>query len=325
MSSKRASAPAEVFRRAFVLGLGALAFGTAACGGEVPAPKAPARGKRDVLDPAELFPADLDLVLRVDLGRMRAQLGPLADVLSARVEEESGGEEALVSQAIARAKVVWIGLRAADAEAGDRVLVIEGDVEDVRPDPKLFRLVDPPIADDIQSWERTGPLGRATTARIHTFAGRMILFVTPVEVDSVERVLRKGPDERRRDPAAEGLVSADLRARRLPPSLERRFPSIASILGGLERARASAVMVGDALRVDAEITAGTGQAAGKAENLLRALREGGQGSRYAALFEEMRIERVDRAVRVRWDLSSDVLRALLEGKLAAPERMQGEP
>ena len=323
MSSKRASAPAEVFRRAFVLGVGALAF-PAACGGEVPAPKAPTRGKRDLLDPAELFPADLDLVLRVDLGRMRAQLGPLADVLSARVEEESGSEEALVSQAIARAKVVWIGLRAADADAGDRVLVIEGDVEDVRPDPKLFRLVDPPIADDIRSWERTGPLGRTTTARIHTFADRMIVFVTPVEVDSVERVLLKGPDERRRDPAAEGLVSADLRARRLPPSLERRFPSIASIIGGLERARASAVMVGDALRVDAEITAGTGQAAGKAENLLRALREGGQGSRYAALFEEMRIERVDRAVRVRWDLSSDVLRALLEGKLAAPERMQGE-
>ncbi|HVK68306.1 MAG TPA: hypothetical protein VM694_27795 [Polyangium sp.] len=323
MSSKRASAPAEVFRRAFVLGVGALAF-PAACGGEVPAPKAPTRGKRDPLDPAELFPADLDLVLRVDLGRMRAQLGPLADVLSARVEEESGSEEALVSQAIARAKVVWIGLRAADADAGDRVLVIEGDVEDVRPDPKLFRLVDPPIADDIRSWERTGPLGRATTARIHTFADRMIVFVTPVEVDSVERVLLKGPDERRRDPAAEGLVSADLRARRLPPSLERRFPSIASIIGGLDRARASAVMVGDALRVDAEITAGTGQAAGKAENLLRALREGGQGSRYAALFEEMRIERVDRAVRVRWDLSSDVLRALLEGKLAAPERMQGE-
>ncbi|MDC3955042.1 hypothetical protein [Polyangium jinanense] len=323
MSSNSASAPAEVFRRAFVLGLGALVF-AAACGGEVPAPKTASRGKHDLLDPAELFPADLDLVLRVDLGRMRAQLGPLADALSARVEEESGGEEALVSQAIARAKVVWIGLRAADAEVGDRVLVVEGEVEDVRPDPRLFRLVDPPIADDVRTWERQGPLGRATTARIHAFAGRMIVFVTPVEVDSVERVLLKGPDDRRRDPAAEGLVSADLRARRLPPSLERRFPSIASIIGGLERARASAVMVGDALRVDAEITAGTGQAAGKAENLLRALREGGQGSRYAALFEDIRIERVDRAVRVRWDLSSEVLRALLEGKLAAPERMQGE-
>ena len=312
MSSKRESERAEPRpRRALMLGLGALAF-TAACGGEVPAPQAPRKGKGAFLDPAELFPADLDLVLRVDLGRMRSQLGPLAEVLSARVEEESGGEEALVSQAIARAKVVWIGLRAADAEAGDRVLVVEGDIEDVRPDPGIFHLVDPPLADDIRSWERKGPLGRATTARVHAFADRMIMFVTPVEVDSVDRVLAKGPDDRRRDPAAEGLISADLRARRLPPSLERRFPSIASIIGGLERARATAVMVGDALRVDAEILAGTGQAAGKAENLLRALREGGQGSRYAALFEDMRIERVDRAVRVRWDFSSDVLRALLD-------------
>ncbi|MRG95219.1 hypothetical protein [Polyangium spumosum] len=326
MSSKRESERAEPRpRRALLLGLFALGS-AAACGGEVPAPKSPRKrkGKRESLDPAELFPADLDLVVRVDLGRMRAQLGPLAEVLSARVEDESGGEEAIVSLAITRAKVVWIGLRAADAEAGDRVLVVEGDVEDVRPDPGIFRLVDPPIADDVRTWERRGPLGRATTARIHAFGTRMIMFVTPVEADSVARVLEEGPDDRRRDPAAEGLVSVDLRARRLPPSLERRFPSIASIIGGLDRARASAVMVGDALRIDAEITAGTGQAAGKAENLLRALREGGQGSRYAALFEDVRIERIDRSVRVRWDFSSEVLRAMLEGKLAAPEEMQGE-
>ncbi len=334
MSSKyesaraRARVPKAEARRALVLGIGALAF-TAACGPEVPAPKAPVRGKREILDPAEFFPADLDLVVRVDLGRMRAQLGPLADVLAERALAESAGEEALVSLAIARAKVVWIGLRAADAEAGDRVLVVEGDVEDLRPDPRTFRPVDPPISDEIRSWERTGPLRRAATARIHAFAGRVIAFVTPIEVDSVDRILAKGPDARRRDPSAEGLISVDLRARRLPPSLERRFPSIASIIGGLDRARATAAMVGESLRVDAEITAVSGPAASKAEGLLSALREGGQGSRYASLFEDMRIEKLDRSVRVRWDLSSDVLRALLEGSIGAHERgaqekVQGE-
>jgi hypothetical protein len=42
-------------------------------------------------------------------------------------------------------------------------------------------------------------------------------------------VLRDGADERRGDPSREGVVSVDVRARRLPASLERRFPSIGAI------------------------------------------------------------------------------------------------
>ena len=65
-----------------------------------------------------------------------------------------------------------------------------------------------------------------------TIGDRALVLVSPVEVGSVARVLRQGPDERRGDPAAEGIVSLDLRAGRLPPHLERRFPSIGAIIAG---------------------------------------------------------------------------------------------
>lgn len=289
---------------------------SAACGSELPPPdrkRAPiVRGR---IDPAELFPEDLDLVVRFDLGRMRAELGPMADVVSARVEAEGKGDEALLSATLRRAKIVWIGLRLADLDAGDRVLVVEGDVEDVRPDERTFALLNPPLADGVMTFDRKGPLRRGETARIHAFGGRAIAFVTPVEVDSVDRVLLRGPDARRRDPSAEGLVSADLRVHGLPPSLERRYTKITSIVRGVEGARASAAMIaGESLRVELEIKALSGEAAKKVESLVRALREGGRGSRrYAVLFEDMRLELVERTLRVRWTFAAAALRAMLEG------------
>src|SRR5262245_33333909 len=90
----------------------ALALLAAACGGA----QEPAKGRllpggprfeRD-LDPSEVFPADLDLVIRVDVGRMRAALGPTgAEALSKRALSSSGERELV--EALGCAEVVWIG------------------------------------------------------------------------------------------------------------------------------------------------------------------------------------------------------------------------
>jgi len=323
VSSSAARTKAE--RRELLIGL-AGAFVLSACGGEVPAPSSAARSKRtkghERLDPIELFPADLDLVVRIDLGRIRAQLGPLFDVVAARVEEEGEKAEALAALALKRANIAWIGLRVADLDAGDRLLVVQGDVEDLRPDPAIYRLVDPPLRDDVKTFDRDGPLPRGATARIHQLGAQTIAFVTPIEVDSVARVLHVGPDVGRRDPPAEGLVSADLRARRLPASLERRFPSIASIIRGVEGARAVVTMAEETLRLDITVRAVSEEPSQKTEKLLRALFEGGQASRYALLFEDVTIERLERAVDVRWSLKPLVLRALLDGTIKTSEPVE---
>jgi len=243
---------------------------------------------------------------------MRAALGPMANGLSSRMGSEIDARDELAARAIERARVAWIGTRLADIETGDRVLVIEGDIEDLRPDPDIFQLLDPPLSDVIKTFERRGPLSRDATARVHLLGARTIVFVSGVEVDSVERVLLRGADPGRRDPPAEGLLSADLRARRLPPGLERRFPSIGAIVRGIERARASVTMVDEGLQADVEVMTVSNVASTKVEVFLNALREGGQGSRYALLFDGLHVEKIERAVRVKWLVPIEMLRKLVE-------------
>ncbi len=317
MSSKRvnafqsdAAAVTKIGRRAILSILG-LAVSNLACASNA-APRAATPPKRRHIDAAELLPGDLDAVLRIDLARMRAALGPMTQSLSARVGAEVDGQDELAAKAIERARVVWIGTRLADMDTGDRVLIIEGDVEDLRPDPIVFHKLDPPFSDDVKTFERRGPLSRNATARIHLLGERTIVFVSSVEADGVERILRRGADPDRRDPPADGLLSADVRGRRLPPQLERRFPSIGSIVRGINRARASVTMVDEGLKLDIEVTNGSIPASTKLEGFLKALREGGQGSRYAVLFEEMHVERIEQAVRVKWLVPLEMLQKLVD-------------
>ncbi len=300
-----------VGRRAF-LGVLSVVAANVACSSTAPK-LARSTKRKEQLDAVELFPADLDLVLRVDLARMRAALGPMANGLSSRVGSEIDARDELAAKAIERARVAWIGTRLADIETGDRVLVVEGDVEDLRPDPGIFQLLDPPLSDVIKTFERRGPISRDATARVHLLGARTIVFVSGVEVDGVERILLRGADPGRRDPPADGLLSADLRGRRLPPGLERRFPSIGAIVRGIERARASVTMVDEGLQADVEVMTVSSAASTKLEGFLNALREGGQGSRYAVLFDGLHVERIERAVRVKWLVPIEMLRRLVDG------------
>jgi hypothetical protein len=299
-----------VSRRAF-LAVSSIVATNVACSSTAPKQVRSTKRKTQI-DAVELFPADLDLVLRVDLARMRAALGPMANGLSSRMGSEIDKHDELAAKAIERARVAWIGTRLADIETGDRVLVVEGDVEDLRPDAGIFQVLDPPLSDAIKTFERRGPVARDATARIHLLGARTIAFVSGVEVDGVERVLLRGADPGRRDPPADGLLSADLRGRRLPPALERRFPSIGAIVRGIERARASVTMVDEGLHADVEVMTVSNAASTKLEGFLKALREGGQGSRYAVLFDGLHVERIERAVRVKWLVPIELLRKLVE-------------
>ncbi len=63
-------------------------------------------------------------MVRVDVGRMRAGIGPAAaDALSKRALQESAEPE--LREALASAEVVWIAARIAELEEGDRIVVVE--------------------------------------------------------------------------------------------------------------------------------------------------------------------------------------------------------
>lgn len=310
----RVSGGGRSSRRAVLLVIAA-ACAAAACGPEVAAggqgarPPGPQIVRR--IEPSDLMPADLDLVVRVDVARMVTTLGPaLRDELSGRATAERGEE--LLRDALHRADVVWLGLRLADIDAGDRVVAIEGNVADLRPGAPDWRPV-PAVIDDVSVFDRDGFVPRAGSARVIQIGKRSIVFVSPVEKDSVERVLRAGPDPRRGEPAGEGIVSLDLRARRLPATLERRFPSIGAIVGGLERVRASATLADEGIRLDAQISGKNAQGAERALRFLEALRGTLEETKYAQVLESLSLELVGDTVRLRWTVPAALVIALLGG------------
>ncbi|AUX46658.1 hypothetical protein SOCE26_081650 [Sorangium cellulosum] len=305
-------------RRAGAAALLALALALPACGDAAPRPaagaaKSPA-GPRLVrrIEPAELLPADLDLVVRVDVARMRAGLGrAAADELAQRALGEAEAPDAALDAALRRADVVWLGLRLADLEEGDRVIVLEGRMGGLAPDPARWEAV-PSAHGGVSIFDRRGAAApRADAARLIALGDRAVALVSPVEVSSVARVLRDGPDARRGDPAAEGIVSLDLRARRLPPHLARRFPSLGALIAGVERVRAVASLLDEGVRVDAEIVGVEPAGAERARRFLEVLRDNVEDTRYADLMKALSIEQVDRTVQLRWLFPAPLVLGLL--------------
>jgi hypothetical protein len=298
------------------LALVALALLAAACGGSAPPAKGrvlPGGGRveRD-LDPIDVLPADLDLVVRLDLGRMRAALGPTAaEALSKRAL--SGAGESELAEAIECAEVVWIATRAAELDSGDRVTVLEGK----RCVPELSRSRWEKVRSGnarVAIFDRTGEAPRAGTARIMNLGNRATVFVSPMELDSVKRVLDKGPDEQRGNPRAEGVVSVDLRPRPLPPGLGKRFPSIAAVLAGIERVRGSAVLVDDGLKLDAEVVGVTAAGAEKAARFLEGVRDSLREGRFADVVKGAKIDLVEKAVGVKVVVPAKLVVGALSGE-----------
>lgn len=303
--------------RPFVASLLAASLLACSGGSKVKAP-GPIKGARvdRRLDPIDLMPADLDLVLRIDMARMRAGIGPaVADALSARALASAGGD--VLESALPCADVVWMGVRAGEIDAGDRVVVLEG--KSCAPEAKLSEWKRIGAANaQLTIFRRVGEAPRAGTAEVIALSPRTHAFISPVELDSVHRLLRDGPDDKHGDPRAEGLISLDLRFARLPPALEAKFPSIGGIVAGLERVRASVVLVDEGLALDAQILSPTREGAERARKFLDALVENLAASRYAKLLEGVKIEQIDSTVRVRLVVSKAVVLALVAPREAPP-------
>ena len=294
-----------------------LAIATSGCGSSAPVaaakrarPPLPALDRR--LDPADIFPADLDLVVRLDVARMRSTIGPAAaSAMAARAASEAGDD--VLRAALACADVVWLAARLTDLDAGDHVVVVEGaactpDLDSAawKPQPSRNRTV--------KIFDREGPAHRAGTARVVVFGEHATAFVSPMEMDSVTRILADGPDERRGTPVAEGVVSADVRAGRLPPALEQKYPSIAALVAGLSRVRGTAVVVDEGVQIDLQILSPTARGAEKALRFLSALRDNVEDPRYAAVLRKVSIEQIEGTVRLRLLLPGKAVLALLAAR-----------
>jgi hypothetical protein len=305
------------------------------CGAEVPkggvkSAVAPADGsgkppKRLPTEPTDLIPEDLEIVLRIDLSKVRDSLGPDASAqLMKRAVDDAGSSDTMLRSALAVSEVVWLGMRVSDISTGDRVMVLRtmrkrsddsGDKskpdDTLKPDEIAWSRSDTDI-DGLSRWEaKTRPL-RSGTSRIYTFGERDAVFVSPVEVMSVERVLREGPDLERGQPEARGLLSLDYRARALSPELRNQFPSLSMLIAGIVRIKAIVEVTGQRLELDGRINCKTSAAADKVLRFLNTIVSAtAERPRYTDLLSELKLEREAGVVHVHWPLPREAVRALL--------------
>lgn len=301
--------------RGVIAALGvALALAPTACGGPKSKPSttpilgAPRFSRR--LEATELMPSDLDLVVRVDLARMRDGLGPVAvEALTRRALQGRG--DTIVKGLLPCASVLWLGVRLLDDETADHVAVVEGhDCEVVANTSEWKRT--PSANGQLTIYDRLTEPARDGTSKVVIIADRAVVLVSPVEAPSVERVLRDGPDVGRGEPKAEGLVSVDVRGHRLTPELERRFPAIGRLVAGVYRVRALGQLVDQGLEIEAEVTNKSSPEAARAVKVLEALRDNVESDAARALLHDMKIEQVESTVRVRWTVPARAVLAAID-------------
>ena len=206
----------------------------AGCGARrrtTPPPAAPA-----LATPALAVPADLDIAMRLDLGRMRAELGEHARrALGARQQGGSdSGQTRLTNEALLRANTVWLGFRPGlPADLTDNVLVLRGDFEGF--DPEGFE-ADPPwgmprdLGGGWRRYERPPAATRAAAVRVYQQHDDLLVLVSTAEVDAVERALERGQTDGGVQVPNAGTIALAARGPALAGYFVKQLPSVARLL-----------------------------------------------------------------------------------------------
>ena len=194
------------------------------------------------------------------------------------------------------------------------------------PDPLGWRSQPRRGAEAARCEPRKAPARRGT-ARILRMGKRDLVFVSPVETMSVERVLRRGPDAERGQPEARGLLSLDYRARGSSVELQDRYPSLAAVVSGVIRVHATVEVSGRELKLEARIRCKSAAATDKVmrffDTITSALRE---SKRYSAITERLKLARDGSTVSLRWPLSREAALALIgRPDDATPPRIEPPP
>jgi len=267
------------------------------------------------------IPPDLDAVVRVDVPRTRATLGPLADRLFfaliatwvSRSDDHATRE--LLAALVARSNAVWVGARPASRfELSDNVWVFRG----------RFRDVVPNTLRGAPAWKSPTDLGalirryeRDETDR----ASPAVLYVQPeravvgsrAEIDALERRIERGVRDRALQAPERGLVSLAARVEVVQREVQLRAPPIARVFEGAVSVEA----IVERREPDLELTvdvryADVGRAQQVAAAVTSVLREGaGEDSvKGAAEPQRFQLQSVERSVTLRIRFSAQELAAL---------------
>jgi hypothetical protein len=188
-----------------------------------PPPNAP-----HVTRPLSAMPADLDLVLRLDLERIRSTLGvPAMAAISEQALHGLHGADSATDELrlklLAETDTLYLGLRpGASLDVADSVFVMVGkfpgfDPEHVQSAPRFAGPVD--LGGDLRRFDRASPPARGAPARFYARGDDLVVSVSEAEIDSVERTLEQGRGMPSLEPLEKGVLSAVARPRALPSEL----------------------------------------------------------------------------------------------------------
>lgn len=217
-----------------------LLFALVACGRSVGKP--PAAPAANVVHPVVYVPADLDLVLRLDVRRFKETMGPDPELSLKKLWESFGPNSTETSEPsqplvnlLKSADTLWLGCRLSARGCRDFVIVLRGRFESLREkygfgsDKNKRDLGGGWLSFDLQSTQRS------SVARIYWRPPELTVLVSLAEVNSAERSLEQSQDTTRLEPSEDGLMSLVARSRGLALLLRERSPKAAEWLDQSER------------------------------------------------------------------------------------------
>lgn len=219
------------------------------CAACAPARIGPPPSAPTLMRALDAIPGDLDLVVRLDLHRIRDTLGSAA--MAALTEQAIRGSrgadqatDALLIGALAETDTLWLGLRPAqEFSESDSVFVLSGhfpkfDPHAVSSKPAFEKPIE--LGGAFRRYDRAAPAQRSAPARIYTRGDDLIVSVSEAEIDSVERSLEQRRGAPPLEPAEKGALSAVARPRILPASLLDASPVLQKLAARATRCELSA-------------------------------------------------------------------------------------
>ncbi|HET7544000.1 MAG TPA: hypothetical protein VFK05_29215 [Polyangiaceae bacterium] len=238
-------------RGLWLLGLSAL-LGSA-CGSERvgPPPSAPSLER-----PTAAIPADLDLVLRLDLRKMRETLGgPAMTALGEQALLGLRGDDretdALLLRALEQTDTLWLAVRpTATLSVADSVWVMVGhfprfDPHRAASTPRFGPALD--LGGNLRRYDRPHPALRSAPARIYARGDDLLVSLSEAEIDSVERSLEEQRGMPPLEPAEKGAFSAVARPQALPLSILAGTESLRRVVANANRLELNADLTGSGL------------------------------------------------------------------------------
>ena len=267
-----------------------------------------------------MLPADLDLVLRLDLKRVRAALGIEAEALLRRLGENAPSDEPdadtgrLLLALLTRADTAWVAVRPGlSPELTDGVIALRGDFRDAVPtslggSPRWSGGRD--LGSGLFRFDREPPRLRAAPAVIYLRVPDVAIIGSEAEIDALERTVEKGALDPSLQAPEVGLIAVAARLGSLRNKLTQRAPTLAGYVEGAERLEGSLDRQGEIFHVRLDVRFENELQASKLSGELRALQEKLRGEGHAWV-DKFSFEPLGEDLAVRLELSTSELAALV--------------